>query len=137
MRTWLVDTGPFVAYLDRTDPRHARVAERLDAFTGLLVTTGAVVTEVMHFLKDARGGPAAFAELLVAADARVVETTQPSELVMAVRLMTKYADTPMDYADATLVMLAGELGVTDVLTLDVRGFSTYRTVRGKSFRLVL
>src|SRR5207244_1752268 len=46
------DTGPFVAYVDSADPRHADVAARLDDFIGQLVTTGAVVTETMYFLSD-------------------------------------------------------------------------------------
>ena len=67
----------------------------------------------------------------------MAESAQPPQVVAAARLMAKYADTPMDYADATLVLLAEELGVTDVATLDTRGFSTYRTAKGKAFRLVL
>ena len=58
-------------------------------------------------------------------------------MVAATKLMAKYADTPMDYADATLVLLADEMGVADIATLDTRGFSTYRTAKGKAFRLVL
>lgn len=51
--------------------------------------------------------------------------------------MKQYRDTPMDFADATLVLLAEELGLLDILTLDRRGFSTYRIGRGRAFRLVL
>jgi uncharacterized protein len=51
--------------------------------------------------------------------------------------MRKYADTPMDFADATLVLLAEAIGVTKILTLDRRGFSTYRTPKGKRLALVL
>jgi predicted nucleic acid-binding protein len=51
--------------------------------------------------------------------------------------MAKYADTPMDFADATLIGAADDLGVVDIATLDRRGFSTYRTSTGKRFRLVL
>ena len=51
--------------------------------------------------------------------------------------MEKYADTPMDYADSTLVLLAEHLKCFDILTLDRRGFSTYRTTRNQAFRLVL
>jgi predicted nucleic acid-binding protein len=51
--------------------------------------------------------------------------------------MKKYLDTPMDFADATLILLSEEIGVTEILTLDRRGFSTYRTSKGKSFRLAL
>jgi predicted nucleic acid-binding protein len=43
----------------------------------------------------------------------------------------------MDFADATIMLLAEALRVTDVLTLDRRGFRTYRTRAGKSLRLVL
>ena len=39
----------------------------------------------------------------------------------------------MDFADATLVLLAEEVGVTEILTLDRRGFSTYRTAKGRDF----
>jgi uncharacterized protein len=137
MSAWLVDTGPFVAYISRNDPWHARVAARVDAFTGQFVTTGAVVTEVMYFLSDTPGGPAAFGELLLAARVQITSSTQPADVVAAAALMDKYADTPMDYADATLVLLAHDIGVLDILTLDRRGFSTYRTPKGKAFRLVL
>ena len=43
----------------------------------------------------------------------------------------------MDFADATLVLLAEEVGVTEILTLDRRGFSTYPNREGKGFRLIL
>jgi len=36
--------------------------------------------------------------------------------------MARYDDTPMDFADATLVALAEEFGGGHVLTLDRRGF---------------
>lgn len=135
LTTWLVDTGPFIAYINRRDPAHAAVAARLDGFTGLLITTSAVVTEVMYFLADVAGGPVAFAELLVGCDARIA-AFEPESVLSAADLMTKYSDTPMDFADATLVLVADALGVVDVLTLDRRGFSTYRTAKGKAFRLV-
>ena len=137
MKTWLVDTGPFIAYINRNEATHERVAARVDGFAGQLATTSAVLTEVMYFLSDVPNGPVSFAELLLASGARVVESTQPEQVLAAAELMRKYSDTPMDFADATLVLLAAELEVMDILTLDRRGFSTYRTATGKAFRLVL
>lgn len=47
--------------------------------------------------------------------------------------MEKYKDIPMDFADATLVVLAEETGIDEVLTLDMRGFSAYRIHGIKAF----
>jgi uncharacterized protein len=52
-------------------------------------------------------------------------------------MMEKYAETPMDFADATLVLAGEALRAVEILTLDRRGFSTYRTTKGKAFRQVL
>ncbi|HEU4618773.1 MAG TPA: PIN domain nuclease [Gammaproteobacteria bacterium] len=137
MNAWLIDTGPIVAYLDASDPTHNLVVEHIDAFTGRLLTTGAVITEAMHFVSSARRGPRLLADLIGHADVAVYDLAQEPELREAAALMERYSDTPMDYADATLVLLSEAAAVTDVLTLDRRGFTTYRTRRGRAFRLVL
>jgi predicted nucleic acid-binding protein len=136
VRTWLVDTGPLVAYLDAVEPDHPQVAKLWDGFTGRLVTSSAVITEAMHFVSEVRGGPRALAELVGTSAMEVYDLARPPELGEAVALMERYADTPMDFADATLVLLAEALKVSDVLTLDRRGFRTYRTRAGKALRLV-
>jgi predicted nucleic acid-binding protein len=137
VRTWLVDTGPLVAYLDAAQPEHPGVAARWDTFRGRLVTSSAVITETMHFISEIRTGPRALAELVSASGMEVYDLSRPPELAEAVALMERYADTPMDFADATLVLLAEALRVSDVLTLDRRGFRVYRTRTGRSLRLVL
>lgn len=59
----------------------------------------------------------------------------PALLKRCARLMSKYSDVPMDYADATLVAVAETLGIRDILTLDRRGFSVYRYSPRGSFRI--
>ena len=137
MSEWLIDTGPIVAYLDVADNEHARVAGHLDRFSGRLVTTGAVVTEAMYFVSTTVLGPRRLAEFVADSGMQVFDLAQPSELRVAAELMERYSDTPMDYADATLVMLADALRIHDVLTLDRRGFSSYRAPSRKGFRLIL
>jgi len=137
MRTWLVDTGPLVAYLDSRDPAHGEVAACLDGFTGGLATTSAVITEAMHLLSPAKIGPRLLAELVRTSGIAVFDLSRPPELDAAATLMEKYADTPMDFADATLVLLAEALGQNEILTLDRRGFTVFRTRRGRQFRRVL
>lgn len=137
MKRWLLDTGPLVAYLDSKDSGHVEVAACLDTFSGQLATTNAVITEAMHFVGASTGGPRLLAEFAAASRMEVYDFAQPPELHEAASLMEQYRDTPMDYADATLLLLAEGLGVRDIVTLDRRGFSTYRTRRRKGLRLVL
>ena len=137
MKRWLLDTGALVAYLDASDPAHDRVVDALGDFSGRLHTTSAVVTEAMHLVAEHSSGPELLVDLLTSTQTQIAEMMRPAHLRAAVALMTKYADTPMDFADATLVLIAEELAVIDILTLDRRGFSTYRTPGGKAFRLIL
>ena len=51
-------------------------------------------------------------------------------------LLVKYADLPMDFADATLVALGEELGTSLVFTTDRTDFSVYRLHGRKPFRIV-
>ena len=137
MNLWLLDTGPLVAYLDSSEADHDRTGEIIDGFTGTLVTTAAVVTETMHFVRRARNGAVAVSEFVSRSGMQVHAMCEPVEIHAASELMLRYADTPMDFADATLVLLAERLAVADILTLDRRGFNTYRLTDGSPFNLVL
>lgn len=132
-----MDTGPLVAYLVADDPAHEEVAAVWDAFRGHVVTTSAVVTEAMHFVVAAPSGPRHLADLVSASVTQVYDLCGPAELHEAAALMETYTDTPMDFADATLVLLAELLDLEDVFTLDRRGFSAFRTRDGRALRLVL
>lgn len=50
--------------------------------------------------------------------------------------MERYADLPMDYADATLVALGEELDTDAVLTTDRRDFEVYRLRERRPFRIL-
>ena len=137
MITWLIDTAPLIAYLDASERGHADVVSAADPFTGRLVSTSAVVTEAMHFVSAAPNGPRLLADLLHGWSVEVYDFSAPAGLHHVVDLMERYRNVPMDFADATLVLLAEQLDTHDVLTLDRRGFSAYRTPSGRSFRNVL
>lgn len=137
MTRWLVDAGPLVSYLDRADPFHERCAEALDEFAGELLTTDAVIVEAMHLLADVRNGPQALVDFLEKSETRVHERTQLPWLHKAAAMMRKFVDVPMDFADATLVLLAHETRIHHIATLDHRGFSTFRAAAGKRFQLVI
>ena len=137
MNRWLLDTGPLVAALDANDPAHPVCRDALREFSGQLHTTDAVVVEAMHFLVRVRSGPELLVEFLGESRTEIRPFIELAHLGRAAQLMRKYADVPMDFADATLVLLAQETSVADVLTLDRRGFSTFRFGGRKAFQLVL
>jgi predicted nucleic acid-binding protein len=137
MMTWLVDTGPLVAFLDAADPAHDGVLTILTGFKGRLATTGPVITEVMHFVSRLVDGPTLLGEFAISAEMNVYDLCQPREIETAALMMKRYGDTPMDFADATLVLLSEALDVREILTLDRRGFSAFRDGRGRPFRQVM
>lgn len=134
---WIVDTGPLVAFLDRGDRFHGLASQRLGGFRGRLHTTSPVVTECMHLLSETPEGPVVLAELVVRSGLEIHDYTQPPFLREAAALMKKYASVPMDFADATLVLLSESLDIANVATLDRRGFSVFRAHGRKPLRLVL
>ena len=137
MRTWLVDTGPLVAYLDAADPMHDAVVAAWDQQSGRTATTSAVVTEAMHLVSADPAGPGQLVELINASATELFDLSQLPQLRAAAALMKQYVDTPMDFADATLVLLAEALGVDEILTLDRRGFAAFRTTDGRGLRNLL
>ena len=134
MRNLIIDTRPLVALLDRSEQKHQPCADFLEGFSGRLLTTEAVVTEATYLLQKARGGPSACLKFVESEAVAVVPNSR--EGFERCRLvMEKYDDIPMDYADATLVVLAEDVGTQEIFTLDRRGFSSYRLQDGKAFTI--
>ena len=130
--TVLVDTGPLVALFDPSDRQRARCRAVLETMRrARRVTTTAVLTETVYLLDfDARAQQALLA--FVAAGGVEVSDLDASELSRAAALMQRYENVPMDFADATLVVLAERLKTQRIFTLD-RDFLVYRVGR-KAFR---
>ena len=62
----------------------------------------------------------------IAQGACLIPTPPDDALVRASSLMRRYQDLPMDLADASLVILAEQLGEGRILSTDMRDFSGYR-----------
>ena len=135
MADLLLDTGPLVALLDRSEQNHGRCRDFFQGFRGRLLTTEPVLTEAIYLLGPLFTNQKPVLEFILQGGAEIVPLN-PSLLKRVATLMAKYADVPMDFADATLVALAEESGIRDVLTLDRRGFTVYRIGGRKSFRIV-
>jgi predicted nucleic acid-binding protein len=137
VKAWLLDAGPIVAVLNPKDPSHKQVCAALDSVRGSLLTTSAVIAEAFYLVRRNPHGPELLLEFLEDTGTLTMECCQPANLRRTVAWMAQYADTPMDFADATLVLLADEIEEYDIFTLDRRGFRTFRTPMGKRFRLII
>ena len=134
----IADTGFWVALANRRDQHRARAKACLEEIGEPLISTWPVVTETCYFLL-ARIGTAsqrAFVESL-GAGASALFDLRPEHAYCLASLMETYADLPMDLADASLALLAEELGHGRILSTDTRDFSAYRWKRQEPFENVL
>ena len=131
----LLDTGALVSILDRSQKHHAACRRTFDKWKGTVVSTEAVLTESTHLLADVHDGAASCVEFFLAGGAVLVPSTSASLKRVRV-LLDKYADLPMDFADATLVALAEELDSNIVFTTDRTDFSVYRVKDRRPFRIL-
>jgi predicted nucleic acid-binding protein len=128
----LIDANAIVAIIDARDRSHQRCREALEAMRIPLATSAAVLAETFHLL-DAHEVDSAWRFLTSGMVALLpIGNADAPDLQ---HLMLKYADRPMDFADATLVRLAEREGLTTILTVD-RDFEVYRIGGRKAFRVL-
>ena len=131
----LIDTGALLALLDRDDKWHPACVEAFSRARLPLATSAAVLAELFHLLGHGKRNQAA-AWRLLRSGAITVMPIHGDDLPDLQALMERYADRPMDFADATLVLLARRLSVADILTVDHDDFETYRIQGKRSFRIL-
>ena len=135
-RVILTDAGPLVALLDDAERSHARCVAVAASIAPPMVTTLPTFTEAMYLLGRAGGWPAQ-AALWTIVERGTLQVAELSDaaVVRMRALMEQYHDRPMDLADASLVALAEERGLTRIFTLD-RDFRVYRLPRRRTFTIV-
>lgn len=131
----LADTGGLLALLNPRDRWHRRCVEAFATLRLPLATTAAVLAELFHLVGDHPDDLAAAWRLLLSGALTILPITD-ADLSALQELMERYADRPMDFADATLVHLAARESLTTVFTVDHADFETYRIPGGRTFRVV-
>lgn len=134
----IADTGFLYALANKADSFHQRSLELLSELNEGLITTWPVVTEVSHMLIERMGSLAhiKFVYNVVEGAISIFDLTQASIDRLPI-LVKKYADLPMDLADASLVLLAEELGHGRIFSTDLRDFKTYRWKNHNPFQNLL
>ena len=121
----LVDAGPLVALVDRSDAQHAACVKALERMRGPLATVWPALTEAIYLVQR---WPRAQAEILTLVETGALRVLPlgREDLRRVRALMEKYRDLPMDLADAALVRVAEREGLRARFTVDRRDFSVYR-----------
>ena len=131
----ILDTGPWVALIDRSESRHAESVQWLKNFSGRLYSTEAVLTEVLYLLNFSISAQCAALDFVLESVVEIVPSNIKS-LQKIKKLMEKYADLPMDFADATIVCLATEARMPNVVTFDRKDFAIYKLSRKQRFTIM-
>jgi len=121
----ILDTGPWVALIDRSELKHSICVQWLKNYSGILYSTEAVLTEVLYLLNFSVKAQSAAIDFVLKSVVEIIPSSVAS-LKKAKDLIKKYSDLPMDYADATLVCLAIDTGILDIITFDKKDFNIYR-----------
>jgi predicted nucleic acid-binding protein len=139
MAAALIDASAMVAAFGSAQPKaaHYQGLLRLAAEQHwALSSTWPCVTEASYLVAP----PQRYSLLRwLGAGALSVYPIEQEDLIEFADLMHRYTQSPrseMDLADASLVWLAEQTGVTRVMTLDVRDFSRYRLPDGRAFEIL-
>ena len=122
-----LDTGPWVAFLNRRDQYHAWVTAQFAQLQPPLLTCEAVVSETCFLVRTLRGGAEAALAFLERGVVQVPFCLQ-DEYMAITTLLARYADVPMSLADACLVRMSEQYPHSLVLTCD-SDFLHYRRHR--------
>jgi uncharacterized protein len=135
----VADTGFWVALVNPDDHHHQNAVNTLAKINKRLITTYPVITEVCHLLLKRRGKQSmlAFVETYQRDAFAIFSIDSSIQKQRIFALMQQYADLPMDFADASLMLLAEHLGHGRILSTDKRDFHTYRWKNTQPFSNLL
>lgn len=139
----VVDTGFWVALFNNKDRYHQSAQETLAQYPHEpLMTTWCVLTETCHLLLQRSSNTYQGVQKQIKLinifkqypQQFQVFNLEETHLDRIKLLMEQYTNLPMDLADASLVILAEELGEGRILSVDYRDFNTYRWKNTKPFQ---
>ena len=123
MKPTILDAGPLIAWFCIKDSHHDWARETFDRLPSGALVCEAVLTEACHLVAKNGVPPAAVLRLVERNDLVLVSLAGETA---AIRIfMERYADTPMDFADACVTRLAELHDGSQVCTTDT-DFLVYR-----------
>lgn len=134
----IVDTGFWLALIDEKDTYHQAADLAFQKYDEPLITTWPVMTETCYLLLQRKGVQAQVKFMEdYSQNLFTVFDLEPHNGEKIAQLMQQYANLPMDLADASLVILAEELGHGRIFSVDQRDFNAYRWKNTQPFQNLL
>ena len=131
----ICDTGALLDYVVKSAPDHERFRRAIDRARTRYVP-GLVLAEVDYFLRDERKAMKALVDDL-ASGAFTYAAPTVDQMSRAMEIDRRYRQLGLGLVDASVVVLAEDLGIRRLATRDVRDFAAVRLRDGSPFELVV
>ncbi|MEQ1824538.1 MAG: PIN domain-containing protein [Pirellula sp.] len=131
----IVDTGPLVAILDRSDEHHAMCLETLKTVLPPMWTSWPVLTEVAWLLRDHPKGLQRLWTLVETGFMRIADLPE-SCLAEIPQIQKRFPTLKLQLADMTLILIAELNERNTIFTLDRRDFAVIQKKSRRKLRLL-
>jgi predicted nucleic acid-binding protein len=126
----VLDTSVVIAFMNRRDDDHERVASWMDTAGEELLTTPLVVAEIDHLVSRVGGADAARAFYEDLRSGAYLVEWWPEALAETVEIAKEHGN--IGLAEASLIALAARFETLRVATLDERHFRAARPLTGEA-----
>ena len=131
----IIDTGPIVAFLNKTDKYHDWAIAQFSQLNPPFLTCESVISEVCFLLRHTENGVQNSFKLLERELIQIPFKLE-AEISIIISLMTKYKNIPMSLADACLVRMSEQIADSIICTLD-SDFKIYRKEKRKVIPVII
>ncbi len=131
----IIDTGPLVAYLNKSDYFHEWAVMQFAQLNPPFFTCESVISEVCFLLRNTANGPRNTFKLLERELIKIPFNLE-DEINTISNLMAKYNNIPMSLADACLVRMSEQISDSVICTLD-EDFGIYRKDQRKVIPVII
>lgn len=133
----IIDTGPLVAFLDKSDQYNYWTGEIFSELTPPFLTCEAVLAETLFLMQRGNLAPGYLFKLLERGSLLVQPiAAKQIDLINIGTFLEKYKNLPASFADACLVWLYENEPNGSIVTLD-HDFTIYRTANGNLLKTIM
>ncbi len=131
----IIDTGPIVAFLNKTDKYHNWAITQFSQLNPPFLTCESVFSEVCFLLRHTDSGVQNAVKLLERELIQIPFKLE-TEIGIIISLLTKYKNIPISLADACLVRMSEQIADSTICTLD-SDFKIYRKEKRKVIPVIM